>query len=376
MPVVSAAALARLTAPLEAGEVLPDEVVVVGRIVGAPRVISPKLRFVDVVAVGDDDDGEDGAGSVLQVCFNAKRAQPSVWATLAMVGAGDTLAVTGHPGRTRSGKLADGAGGTLFASAVRCNGVSGDPDSVLRVVDSVERGALPEAEAAELLSQLPLLATVRALARPELERRAAHSASTAAGEATMVAELAALEAEYAAAELTAERQAKLDAAAARRDADVVVVLQDVSNPANAAAILRTCDGLGIGEAIFVFEAWEPYADDDTRLFRASKSANRWVPQRQFRSTAECVAALSSEGFTSVATALHHDKPVALHNADFASSSRPKIALWVGTESTGLSDEALAAAEFAVYVPMRGMVESFNVSVAAAVVLSEVMRQRG
>lgn len=153
--------------------------------------------------------------------------------------------------------------------------------------------------------------------------------------------------------------------AANRLAGLRLVIEDVHDPHNAAAIMRTCDALGIQEVWLVFVDEKPY--NPRRVGKSSSSsANKWLSFRAWKSVAECIAALKSEGYTSIGTVLK-DAGASTEGYDFL--KHEKIALWFGNEHRGLSDEARAAMDVRMMMPMRGMVESLNVSVAAALFLS-------
>lgn len=157
---------------------------------------------------------------------------------------------------------------------------------------------------------------------------------------------------------------------AGRLSGVRVILEDIHDPHNAAAIMRTCDALGIQEVWLIFEQEKPY--NPRRVGKSSSSsANKWLSFRTFRTTAECIAALQEEGYQSVATVLQ-DADTALGEYDF--TELEKVALWVGNEHCGLSDAARDAAVARMKLPMRGMVESLNVSVATALFLYEITRE--
>ncbi len=156
-----------------------------------------------------------------------------------------------------------------------------------------------------------------------------------------------------------------------RQSGIIVVLEDIHDPHNAAAILRTCDGLGIQTVYFVFEKETPY--NPRRIGKASSSsANKWLDFEIFDSSLSCFETLKQKGYTTVATALS-DKAESLRTAQFPEE---KIALLVGNEKTGLSKLSLIRADRIISIPMAGFVQSFNVSVATAIILWEITRQRG
>lgn len=157
---------------------------------------------------------------------------------------------------------------------------------------------------------------------------------------------------------------------ANRQAGLVLVLEDIHDPHNAAAIIRTCDGLGIAEVWFIFDKQEPYNPKKVGKVTSS-SANKWVNFRTFRSTNDCLKELKKQKYLVCATILNKDAKDAT-SFDF---SGPRIALVVGNEHSGISAAMTAGADELIYLPMKGFVESFNVSVSAALFLYEIVRQR-
>lgn len=158
--------------------------------------------------------------------------------------------------------------------------------------------------------------------------------------------------------------------ALRRQRGFIVVLEDIHDPHNASAIMRTCDALGVQDVWLVFdqvEAWNPRKVGKS----SSSSANKWLTFRTFKKTDECIAALQSEGYASIGTVIDGEMEV----KDAAFGDMEKVALWVGNEHAGLSAKAANAVARTVRFPMNGFVESLNVSVATALILYEITRQR-
>ncbi|MFA6042940.1 MAG: RNA methyltransferase [Patescibacteria group bacterium] len=170
--------------------------------------------------------------------------------------------------------------------------------------------------------------------------------------------------------MTKARQQKLEVVAKQRQAGFIVVLEDIHDPHNAAAILRTCDAFGVQDVWFIFAKEKRY--NPRRVGKSSSSsANKWLDFKVFTSVAECSAALKKLKYESVGTVLH-DKA-----KDFTKVrlTNKRIALWVGNEHAGLSAEAVKACDRLLLLPMRGFVESLNVSVMTAICVYEISRQR-
>jgi tRNA (guanosine-2'-O-)-methyltransferase len=150
----------------------------------------------------------------------------------------------------------------------------------------------------------------------------------------------------------------------------VVVLEDVHDPHNAAAVLRSCDAFGVQTVHFVFAQTQPYNPAKVGKV-SSSSANQWLDFVIHESTADCLQALQKEGYRSVGTVLG-ERTESLFDADLTGGP---WALWFGNEHRGLSAEAIRGVERHLSIPMRGMVESLNISVTAGIILFEMTRQR-
>lgn len=151
----------------------------------------------------------------------------------------------------------------------------------------------------------------------------------------------------------------------RRQPDLTVVMDAVQKPHNVAAVIRTCDAVGIPKIHAVI----PDAPMEFRN-RASSGAYKWVKTVRHKQITDAYAVLRSQGFT-VLVAHHAAEAKDYRAIDY---TRP-IAIVVGTEKDGLSAEAIEQADGSIMIPMTGMVESLNVSVATALILFEAQRQR-
>jgi tRNA (guanosine-2'-O-)-methyltransferase len=152
----------------------------------------------------------------------------------------------------------------------------------------------------------------------------------------------------------------------RRQRDLTVVMENIHDPHNVSAILRSCDATGVlrVELLYTVEKFP------TLGRKSSSSASKWVERRKHRNVAGCYAVLRSEGFRILATRLSDGAP-SLYDMDLTGA----VAIVLGNEHRGVSDEAAAGSDAVFRVPMAGMIESLNVSVAAAVCLYEALRQR-
>jgi tRNA (guanosine-2'-O-)-methyltransferase len=132
------------------------------------------------------------------------------------------------------------------------------------------------------------------------------------------------------------------------------------------AVLRTCEAFGIQDVHAVEGPLKPW----DRNKKISQNADKWLDVRRWRSTRDCLAHLKAEGFAIYATHLDaRARP--LGALPFAG----KVALVFGNEHRGVSDDALALADATYAIPMRGFVQSLNVSVAAAISLAAAVERR-
>lgn len=164
-----------------------------------------------------------------------------------------------------------------------------------------------------------------------------------------------------------ERRAeKLRRAISLRQPDLTVVLENIHDPHNVSAILRSCDAVGVlrVELLYNIEKFPRIGK------KSSSSANKWLDCRRHTSVADCYATLREEGFRVYATRLG-GSTASVYDLDL---SRPS-ALVFGNEHRGVSGEAAEMADGNFHIPMVGMIQSLNVSVAAAVCLYEAHRQR-
>jgi tRNA (guanosine-2'-O-)-methyltransferase len=152
----------------------------------------------------------------------------------------------------------------------------------------------------------------------------------------------------------------------RRQEDLAVVVENVWDPHNASAIVRSADGFAAGTVHLLYTIEE--APDLSR--GVSAYTDKWTSLERHDDTAELVATLRERGQRIYATALD-EAAVDYLEVDWTEPA----ALVLGNEQRGCSEELLAAADAHVTIPMLGFAQSFNVSVAAAVVLAEVARQR-
>lgn len=167
-----------------------------------------------------------------------------------------------------------------------------------------------------------------------------------------------------------KRLARLRTVAEQRQSGLALVLEDIHDPHNAAAMLRTCDGLGIQDVYVIFEQ-ETFYNLKKIGKVSSSSANKWLTFHIYRSARACFRDLRKAKYEIHATILNNKA----EDATKANLTAKKIALVVGNEHRGISATTIESADHLLYLPMQGFVESFNVSVTAALFLYEIIRQR-
>jgi tRNA (guanosine-2'-O-)-methyltransferase len=165
--------------------------------------------------------------------------------------------------------------------------------------------------------------------------------------------------------LTPERQVLFDRMVEERTKHIAVVVEDIYQPHNASAVLRSCDCFGVQD-VHVIENRNIYELNK----RVSMGSNKWLTMhyhnQETNNTAACLKELKSKGYKIIATTPHENSSM-IQDLDI---SEP-IALVFGTEMEGVSEEVRQHADGFVKIPMYGFTESFNISVAAAISLYEL-----
>jgi len=165
---------------------------------------------------------------------------------------------------------------------------------------------------------------------------------------------------------TEERLKKIIDTASFRQPSLHVVFENIHDPHNVSAIFRTCDAVGVQTISLLYSI-----ENFPKVSRiSSASANKWIDTKKFTNAVDCVNQLHKSGFVVYASMIDKES-LNLYDIDFTK----KIALVFGNEHRGISDEIKDLADNTFYIPMRGMIQSLNVSVAAAVSLYEAQRQR-
>ena len=167
--------------------------------------------------------------------------------------------------------------------------------------------------------------------------------------------------------MTPERKEKIFSVLNKRQTDLAIVLENVDDPHNISAVMRTCDATGVQD-IFVLNTKIPPHKKWGR--RSSSSAAKWLTIHQYENAQECFSHLRMRYSKILTTHLGSDS-VSLHDIDFTSS----IALIFGNEHDGVSEETCKLADGNFVIPQAGIIRSLNISVACAVTLYEAFRQK-
>lgn len=167
--------------------------------------------------------------------------------------------------------------------------------------------------------------------------------------------------------MTPERSDRLTSVLNKRQPDLTVVLENVFDPHNISAVMRTCDAVGIQD-IYILNHKIPAHKKWSE--KTSSSAAKWLTIHQFTDAAACFAALRKQYKKIYTTHLSSDA-VSLHELNLTEP----VALIFGNEHNGVSEEIIAMADGNFIIPQVGIIKSLNISVACAVSLYEAFRQK-
>ena len=150
-----------------------------------------------------------------------------------------------------------------------------------------------------------------------------------------------------------------------RMGDLTVLIEGVNKPHNLSAIIRTCDAAGVFQANFICDKSKVKTFNST-----AQGSQKWVKLRNHESYSKATNALRKEGFKLYGTSLNENS-IDYRDLDFTKNT----CFVLGAEKWGLSKELIEQVDDSIYIPMNGMVQSLNVSVAGAILLFEAIRQR-
>jgi tRNA (guanosine-2'-O-)-methyltransferase len=167
-----------------------------------------------------------------------------------------------------------------------------------------------------------------------------------------------------------QRRDRLNRVLDNRTTHFCIAMEDLFYERNSGAIIRTADGYGI-QNINVIEPRDSFKSKVTNVI--SKGAEKWVTKKQYgdpeTGVMDCINALRKDGYQIVATSPHTDGHT-IHNFDITKKS----AFFLGTEKTGISDIVMEEADDYISMPIYGFTESYNVSVANAILLHEMVNR--
>lgn len=167
--------------------------------------------------------------------------------------------------------------------------------------------------------------------------------------------------------MTPERTERLLSVLNKRQDNITVVLENVFDPHNISAVMRTCDAVGLQEIYVLNNKIPPHKKWGSK---SSSSASKWLTIHQFSDASKCFEALRKKYNCILTTHLSSDA-ITLHKIDFAQS----IALVFGNEHEGVSEEIRVMSDSNFIIPQVGIIKSLNISVACAVTLYEAFRQK-
>ena len=167
--------------------------------------------------------------------------------------------------------------------------------------------------------------------------------------------------------MTPERREKLLSVLSKRQDDITIVLENVFDPHNISAVMRTCDAVGVQE-VYVLNTKIPRHKKWGA--KSSSSAAKWLTVYQFENAEECFSELRKKYSKILTTHLSSDA-VNLYEIDL---TQP-VALVFGNEHSGVSEEIRNLADGNFIIPQAGIIRSLNISVACAVTLYEAHRQK-
>lgn len=167
--------------------------------------------------------------------------------------------------------------------------------------------------------------------------------------------------------MTPERYKRLTAVLNHRQPDLTVVLENVFDPHNVSAVMRTCDAVGIQDVYILNNRIPPHKKWG---YRSSSTAAEWLTIHQFTDAEKCFGEIRKR-YHKVYTTYLSDEAVDLYSLDITQS----VALVFGNETFGVSDDIRRFSDGDFIIPQVGIIKSLNISVACAVTLYEAFRQK-
>jgi tRNA (guanosine-2'-O-)-methyltransferase len=162
--------------------------------------------------------------------------------------------------------------------------------------------------------------------------------------------------------------------------NLIAVIENPNDIKNIGTVIRNVNALGV-EKVYVVDPRRSLADDWQELRNrkgisdTSVSAVKWTFVKRFDSTDECFDHLEKNRFKSIVTSPHVKGKTSIFLDEGDYTTHAKLAVWFGSEATGISDRAVERAEMCVSIPMFGMIDSLNLGTSSGIVLYEVAKQR-
>lgn len=168
--------------------------------------------------------------------------------------------------------------------------------------------------------------------------------------------------------MTEKRYNKIKKVVCQRQKYLTVILENVHDPHNVSAVLRSCDAVGIDKVYLIYNT-----NKFPKIGRVSSaSAKKWVEIVKFKSVEDCFAELRKEKYKIYSTHISETgKNKSLYDVDLTK----KVAIVFGNEHLGVTEEVKMKSDSNLIIPMYGMIQSLNISVSVAVCLYEALRQR-
>lgn len=169
--------------------------------------------------------------------------------------------------------------------------------------------------------------------------------------------------------VTENKRKKMDEVLDMRTRYLTIVLEDIYQPQNASAVIRTCDCFGIQD-LYIIENKNKYKTNPDVTLGSAKWVNTLkFKKRNANNTLDCINDLKSKGYKIIATSPHENDV----NLDDLSLDT-KTALFMGNEKEGISDEVIKHADGFMKIPMSGFTESLNISVSAAICIHHLVQK--
>ncbi|GEL69597.1 MULTISPECIES: RNA methyltransferase [Myxococcus] len=162
------------------------------------------------------------------------------------------------------------------------------------------------------------------------------------------------------------RKEKIDRVVSHRTRNFTVVLDRLEDSFNMAAVLRTCESMGVQEVHIIINPEAPFVPNS----RVAQGCDKWLDVKLYKTFAECREHLKSRGFSLYASAIQ-EGATSLYTLRFDG----KMALVFGNERRGVSEDVLAGVDGTFWVPMKGFSQSLNISAAASACISRAIAWR-